>query len=229
MNWFMIKADRYWFPSPESKYKAGLDELKEYREQPAKRRGPFYTRTDNLIPLLLAYEDLLGSCDDNLVKQHEKDGSHVSLFKADDYFFYARGVASALHTILEAVHVDFHTVIESRRGGEVLHHAIVSLQEAMEIDPLLVTEQLTERHPGQPPGQHGGSHQPRPLLRRCADQNAVHLILPETEKQRFFSGTLREGRRTSDAALPGGRSIGTGLHPGALLLRPAAPCMVQAL
>ena len=22
MNWFMVKASRYWFPSPESKYKA---------------------------------------------------------------------------------------------------------------------------------------------------------------------------------------------------------------
>lgn len=139
MNWFMIKADRYWFPSPESKYKAGLSELKKYKERLLKGSAKFYTRTDNLIPLLMQFEDLLGSCDDNLVKHQEADGSTVSHFKSDDYFFYAKGVASALYTILQAIHQDFHTVIESRRGTEVLHHAIESCRHAMELKPLYIT------------------------------------------------------------------------------------------
>jgi hypothetical protein len=140
MNWFMIKADRYWFPSPESKYKAGLDELNAYREKLAIGEAPFHTRTDNLIPLLSAYEDLLGSCDENLVKHKEKDGTQVSFFSADDYFFYAQGVASAMHTVLEAVYEDFHTTIDTRRGIEVLHHAIDSCRLAMEIDPFIITD-----------------------------------------------------------------------------------------
>jgi len=139
MNWFMIKADRYWFPSPETKYKAGLKELAIYREKLRRREAKFYTRTDNLIPLLMAYEDLLGSCDDNLVKTKEDDGSEVSHFKSDDYFFYARGVATALHSILEGILEDFHTVVDSRRGTEVLHHAIESCHHAMEIKPIYIT------------------------------------------------------------------------------------------
>ena len=139
MNWFMIRADRYWFPSPESKYNAGLDEFREYRERLLKGKASFHTRADNLIPLLIAYEDLLGSCDENLVKATEKDGSPVSHFQADDYFFYAKGVASAMYTILEAIHVDFHDTLEARRGIEVLHHAIESCHHAMEIHPLLIT------------------------------------------------------------------------------------------
>ena len=91
MNWFMIKADRYWFPSAESKYKAGLKELRTYFQRLEKGEAQFYTRTDNLIPLLMAYQDLLGSCDENLVKSREDDGSTVSHFKSDDYFFYAQG------------------------------------------------------------------------------------------------------------------------------------------
>ncbi len=139
MNWFMVKASRYWFPSPESKYKAGLDELKIYKEKLEKGEGNFYTRNDNLIPLLMAYEDLLGSCEENLVKTEEDDGSPVSFFQADNYFFYAQGVASAMGTILEAVYKDFLITVESRRGAEVLHHAIVSCHHAAEIHPWVIT------------------------------------------------------------------------------------------
>ncbi len=139
MNWFMIKSDRYWFPSPESKYKAGLDELKKYKEKLEIGEANFHTRPDNLIPLLMAYEDLLGSCEENLVKAKEDDGSPVSFFKADDYFYYAQGIASSMGTILHAVLEDFLITVESRRGTEVLHHAIESCHHAAEIDPWLIT------------------------------------------------------------------------------------------
>ncbi|MBW2710287.1 MAG: DUF2333 family protein [Deltaproteobacteria bacterium] len=139
MNWFMVKSSRYWFPSPESKYEAGLDELRAYKEKLEKGEGNFYTRPDNLIPLLTAYEDLIGSCEENLVKTEEDDGSPVSFFQADNYFFYAQGVASAMGTILEAVHKDFLITVESRRGAEVLHHAIVSCHHAAEIHPWMIT------------------------------------------------------------------------------------------
>jgi len=139
MNWFMVKANRYWFPSPESKYKAGLDELRTYKEKLEKGEGNFHTRPDNLIPLLMAYEDLLGSCEENLVKTEEDDGSPVSFFLADNYFYYAQGVASAMGTILEAIYEDFLITVESRRGAEVLHHAIVSCHHAAEIHPWMIT------------------------------------------------------------------------------------------
>jgi len=138
MNWFMIKADKYWFPSAESKYRDGLKELRNYFNKLEKQQAAFYTRADNLIPLLIVYEDLLGSCDENLVKEKEKDGSSVSFFAADDYFYYAKGVASAMLTLLEAVAVDFDVIVESRRGTDDLHHAIHSLELATRMDPWIV-------------------------------------------------------------------------------------------
>jgi hypothetical protein len=139
MNWFMIKSDRYWFPSPESKYKSGLKELKAYAEKLEKGEANFHTRTDNLIPLLMAYEDLLGGCEENLVKAKEAGQTPVSFFMADDYFYYAKGVVSAMGTILEAILEDFMITVESRRGIEVLHHAIESCHHASEIDPWMIT------------------------------------------------------------------------------------------
>ncbi|MBI5895926.1 MAG: DUF2333 family protein, partial [Desulfobacterales bacterium] len=85
MNSLMIKADSYWFPSPESKYKESLAELEMYKKKLMADKASFHIRADNIIPLFSAFEDLLGSCDENLVKPKEPDGSQVGFFQADDY------------------------------------------------------------------------------------------------------------------------------------------------
>jgi hypothetical protein len=139
-NWLMVTATRYWFPSPESKYKECLKELKNYKEELFRGDGSFYIRADNIIPLLASYEDLLGSCDENLVKQKNADGSSISFFKADDYFYYAKGVASAMATILEALHHDFLPTLENRHGTELLHHALISCRQAAALSPLVITD-----------------------------------------------------------------------------------------
>lgn len=139
MNWLMIKADGYWFPSPEAKYKDSMTELKAYRTQLAAGGASFYTRADNIIPLLMTFEDLLGSCDENLVKTKERDGSSVGFFTADNYFYYAKGVAAAMGEILEAVAHDFDQILISRHGEELLHHAVVSCRLAASLDPWLIT------------------------------------------------------------------------------------------
>jgi len=138
MNWFMIQPSRYWLPSPEDKYNEGLDNLRRYAEKLENGQARFFTRTDNLIPLLAVYQDLLGSCDENLVKAKEDDGKDVSSFKADDYFFYAQGVASAMMGILEAVIQEFDAVLESRKAREALHHAVETLHHATEISPWII-------------------------------------------------------------------------------------------
>jgi hypothetical protein len=140
MNWFMIKASSYWFPSAESKYNEGLEELRAYLEKLRAGNATFFTRTDNLIPLLASFEDLLGSCDENLVKETYEDGTPLSMFDVDNYFFYTQGVASSMATVLEAVHHDFLLTLESRNATELLHHAIISCQRAAELDPWIVLD-----------------------------------------------------------------------------------------
>lgn len=142
-NWFMIQPTRLYFPffqSPERQYDAGLKELKKYRDNLALGKATFFNRSDKLIPLLEAYRNLLGSCDDNLVKEKEPDGQRVSSFDADNYFFYAQGVASSMETILKAVETDFYSILETRRGLETLEHAIHSCHKATEMNPWVITE-----------------------------------------------------------------------------------------
>jgi hypothetical protein len=137
-NHIMIDADAYWMPSAENSYQDTLNDLKAFRDQLENGSAVFYTRTANLLPLIRTFEYLLGSCDDNLVKTTEHDGDAVSFFKADDYFYYAKGVVDTMLPMLEAVAVDFEQTIEPRRGSEVLHHAIEALHHAKGVDPLII-------------------------------------------------------------------------------------------
>lgn len=139
MNLLMVKADQFRSPSAESQYSAALDEIRTYREKLEKREAYFDARTDNLIFLLTAYEDLLGSSEESLIKAEEEDGSPVSFFKADDDFFYSKGVASAMYTILEAITENFNTILGSQQAIKVLHNTIKSLQNSIEVDPLIIT------------------------------------------------------------------------------------------
>jgi len=137
-NLLMVKADAYMFPSAGFSYEDAIEDIEKYREQLIKGHASFFNRTDNLIPLLQSFEDLLGSCDENLVKQTEEDGTTVSTFAADDYFYYAQGVASAMVPILEAISEDFHATISSRLSEPTLHHIIHSCEEAAELHPWMV-------------------------------------------------------------------------------------------
>lgn len=140
MNCFMINPDSFWLPSAESKYSEGLKELRAYKQRLIAGEADFYTRSDNLIPLIGAFADLLGSCDENLVKGREKTGKPVSTFAADNYFYYAKGATAAILPILEAVAKDFEETLTTRRAMDVLLHAIHSCHEASRLKPLIVLE-----------------------------------------------------------------------------------------
>ncbi len=141
MNSFMIRADRYLFPSAENQYQEAIENLNRYKEQLISGEASFYSRADNLIPLLQSLVELVGSCDEMLVKKTESNGKPVSTFTADNYYYYAKGVASALLPILQAIEHDFKNVLEVRSGADVLHHAIESCHHAAEMKPwLFITE-----------------------------------------------------------------------------------------
>jgi len=141
MNGFMMNADRYFFPSSEAQYNDSLQKLSWYKDQLEAGGAFFYNRPDNLIPLLNAFEELLGSCDENLVKAREENGQEVSTFRADNYYYYAKGVAHAMAIILESVGKDFDKTLEMRNGKEILRRAIEACHHAGELEPwLFVTE-----------------------------------------------------------------------------------------
>lgn len=132
MSLFAIDPTNYMFPAPESKYKEGLENLREYQDMLRDGTARFYNRMDNLVPLLLTYESLLGSCTENLLKRG------VGFFEVDDIFFYSQGVASMILSVMEGAGVDFRETIEGANSVAVYKEIVRSLREVVEMDPWIV-------------------------------------------------------------------------------------------
>jgi hypothetical protein len=139
MNFLMVSPDKYWFPSASGKYQEAIQNLEQYREDLRLGRSHYYSRVDNLIALFSNYRDILGSCYFNLVKDTEADGSPVSWFKTDDYFYFSKGVALSLAEMLEAVKEDFHDELQKKNTLKLLEDAIHALHEASHLSPWVVT------------------------------------------------------------------------------------------
>ncbi|MDI6852225.1 MAG: DUF2333 family protein [Deltaproteobacteria bacterium] len=139
MNFLMVSPDKYWFPSASGKYREAIADLRQYSDDLASGRARFYSRVDNLIALLANYKDILGSSYHNLVKDVEADGSPVSYFRCDDYFYFSKGVAIGMTHMLEAVREDFDQELARKNTHKLLEDAIHALHEASQLSPWLVT------------------------------------------------------------------------------------------
>ncbi len=136
----MVSPERYWFPSPESKYNQAFNAMDAYARNLEEGKAPFFNRANNLIVLLNTYLELVEDCDDKLVSAEEAGKVPVRRTQADNLVYYAKGIATALVPILEAVEKDFDNVIALRKDKSALGKAIAACRRAAEIDPIVVTE-----------------------------------------------------------------------------------------
>jgi hypothetical protein len=140
MNFLMVSPDKYWFPSASGKYREAIQDLDMYAEDLRLGRSHFYPRVDNLIALLSNYRDILGSCYYNLVKDTEADGSPLSWFKTDDYFYFSSGVALSMAEMLEAVKEDFGDELQKKNTHKLLEDGIHALHAASHLSPWVITD-----------------------------------------------------------------------------------------
>jgi hypothetical protein len=139
MNFVMVSPDKYWFPSASGKYREAMRDLETYINSLRQGRSRFYTRVDNLIALTATYKDILGSSYHNLIKDTEADGSPVSWWVTDDYFYAAKGVALGMSQMLEAVKEDFHQELLKKNSHKLLEDAIHALHTGSHLAPWVVT------------------------------------------------------------------------------------------
>ncbi len=139
MNFFMVSPEKYWFPSASGKYKEAMADLEHYIEDVKHNRSRFYTRVDNLIALMNHFRDVLGSAFHNLIKDTEGDGSTVSWFVSDDYFYFAQGVALGMAEILEGVKEDFADQLARKNSTKLVDDAIHALHTASHLHPWMIT------------------------------------------------------------------------------------------
>jgi hypothetical protein len=139
MNFVMVSPDKYWFPSASGKYREAIRDLEQYIDSLRQGRGRFYTRVDNLIALVATYKDILGSSYHNLIKDTEADGSQVSWWMVDDYFYFSQGLALGMSQMLVAVKEEFHQELLKKNSHKLLEDAIHALHAGSHLSPWVVT------------------------------------------------------------------------------------------
>ncbi len=140
---------KWWFPSAESKWQNAYDDLEVYYQNLLIGRSHFYPRGDNLIELLNDYASLMGGVNTRLINAPQRSGTvlpvdagdkrqgkkdtqlvsiNISWRQIDDNFYYAQGVAYALHESFKAIKIDFKRVLEEKTAMALVDKILENLE-----------------------------------------------------------------------------------------------------
>jgi len=140
---FRNDEEKFMLPSAESKFREGIKALDAYigglRVEPM-RSKPINARHVELIRLYQTWTDLLGDEHAKLMKEVEEDGSKVPIWRTDDYFYRAQGVAHALYHLHEAIRAEYGAIKDNRTIGELQEDVARALHQAATLKPLMVLD-----------------------------------------------------------------------------------------
>jgi len=133
---FRNDAGKFWLPSAESKYRAGVKHLRNYiaglKTEPLKSR-PINQRNIELIKLFQAWTDLLGGAHAKLYSDE------IPWMELDDVFYDAQGFAHVMHQLIVAVHIEYRETIAGRQVLNTLFTEVAgALEQAAAMKPLVV-------------------------------------------------------------------------------------------
>jgi hypothetical protein len=144
---FNFQNDSWIFPATEGEYRDGLSELESYLARlvdPQQQKAQFYARADNLRQYLEIIEKRLGSLSQRLSASVGQERINTDLagdsdarqstgapgilriktpwLELDDVFYEARGASWALRAMLQAIEVDFDSILRKK-------NAVISLRQ----------------------------------------------------------------------------------------------------
>ncbi len=149
--------NKWWFPSAESKWKLGYENLDAFYRNLQAGQSHFYPRADNLVELLNQYASLMGGVNTRLInapgdisrtlsvedtKKEVAGGSKVvdidiPWYRIDDNFYYAQGVAYALYESFKAIRIDFYDVLVDK-NSLALMDKILEVFGRCQFEPLII-------------------------------------------------------------------------------------------
>jgi hypothetical protein len=135
---FRNDAEKLWFPSAESRFRRGVEDLKSYiaglHENPP-RSKLLNRRNIELIRLFQSWSDMLGDAHSSLYRDD------VGFLHTDDVFYHAQGVAHVMYHVMRAVHVEYQTGFQNRPILDTLiEECAAALYQAAILKPLVVLD-----------------------------------------------------------------------------------------
>jgi hypothetical protein len=148
---------KWWFPSAESKWKLAYKSLGMFYNNLIAKKSNFYPRADNLAELLNQYVSLMGGVNTRLINaprdmkitlavEDEPEGTakgqkmvdiNIPWYHIDDNFYYAQGVAYALHESFIAIRIDFIDVLKDKNSVKLVDKILENLKRCY-FEPLIV-------------------------------------------------------------------------------------------
>ncbi|HEJ83332.1 MAG TPA: DUF2333 family protein [Desulfobacteraceae bacterium] len=148
---------KWWFPSAESRWQKAYKDLQGYYQGLKNGTSFFYPRADNLVELLNQYASLMGGVNTRLINAPQRKGTvlpatedagkpsagdevvqiDIPWRQIDDNFYYAQGVAYALHEAFKAIRIDFYEVLD-RKNSLKLIDKITELLARCQFEPWIV-------------------------------------------------------------------------------------------
>ncbi len=135
---FMTDPNALWLPTAEVKYQDALDRLENFIKCLSKGECRFYANSESILHLLESYQYLLLTCNNNLIKVTEPDGTKVSFIKADNYYYFTKGVIYGLIVMFESLQKDMTAQLEMIDSDKIIQKIIKQLSVADAHDPWVV-------------------------------------------------------------------------------------------
>ncbi len=136
---FRNDAEKFWLPSAESKFRAGVRQLRAYvdglKTDPPRSR-PIIQRNIELIRLCQAWNDVLGDAHGSLFADVD------SIWRTDDAFYRAQGVAHVVGHLAAAVGREYRREFYEVKPvvGTLLDDVIAALSRAAVMKPVVVLD-----------------------------------------------------------------------------------------
>jgi len=103
---FRNDPEKFMLPSAETKFSGGVKALQAYIDglhATPRTSRPLNLRNVELIKLFEAWAGLLGDAHANLYRSENPDGSDVSFWQTDNYFYEAQGNAAVMLYMMQAL------------------------------------------------------------------------------------------------------------------------------
>lgn len=142
-NAFRYDEYRLWLPSAESRYRIGVQKLRDYitgLKPELQTSKPLTLRHMELLRLFQAWSDMLGDAHANLYRT-TVDGHPIRPWQNDDYFYHAQGYAHVMAACLRAIQREYARSFADREAlPPLVEEVATSLEQAAQLKPFVVLD-----------------------------------------------------------------------------------------
>jgi hypothetical protein len=122
----------------ETQYREAMTRLNSYNTRLAAGQATFEPRADNLLGTMDRIGKDLGAASNAIDQQIDEHAGDWFDLRADDVFYYNKGLLYGNAVLLRDLGIDFKSVLDERGAGKIWQRMVDSMMEGATLQPLIV-------------------------------------------------------------------------------------------